>query len=177
MEKQDIQDILAVLKTAYPSSFKDLSEEAYKDTLRLWFMLLGDEPAEEVKAAVVALVSTRTVGYSPTIGEVKEKLFQLRNPHERSETEAWALVSRACRNGYYGYKEEFEKLPLDVQRAVGAPEVLKQWSQIPTDELETVTASNFRKSYTTMQSRDREMAKIPMSVRLAAGAALKELPE
>lgn len=176
MNRNETTMIIATLKMAYPSSFKDLSEEDASATVNLWQMLLADEPFEDVKNAVMALVSTRTVGYSPTIGEVKEKLFQLRNPHERSETEAWALVSRACRNGYYGYKEEFEKLPLDVQRAVGAPEVLKQWAMIPTDELETVTASNFRKSYSTMQTRDRELAKIPMSVRLAANV-LKELPE
>ena len=143
MNRNETTMIIATLKMAYPSSFKDITPEDASATVNLWQTLLADEPFEDVKNAVMALVSTRTAGYSPTIGEVKEKLFQLRNPHERSETEAWALVSRACRNGYYGYREEYEKLPPDVQRAVGAPEVLRQWAMIPTDELCFHSGSSF----------------------------------
>ena len=74
MEKQDIQNILAILKAAYPYSYKDLSEDAYKDTLRLWYMMFQDEKAEDVNMAVKELIKTRKEVFTPAIGEVTEKL-------------------------------------------------------------------------------------------------------
>ena len=45
--------------------------------------------------------------------------------NQLSEAEAWAMVSKAARNGLYGAREEFEKLPEDVKQAIGTPDQLK----------------------------------------------------
>lgn len=161
--------VLAILKAAYPHSFKGMKEADGWAMVNLWQMQFADVSAQEVTAAVNALISTRTAGYSPTIGEVKEKMHTLRSATALSEQDAWALVSKACRNGYYGYKEEFAKLPPEVQRAVGQAEQLRDWAIMDVDTFQSVIGSNFMRNYRASQAREKEMQMLPQSVREMIG--------
>lgn len=78
MTADDALKILATLKAAYPHSFKDLTKRDAEAMIDLWAKMFAAENYSEVNAAIGALISTRTVGYSPTIGEVKEKLQSLK---------------------------------------------------------------------------------------------------
>lgn len=180
MTRDDAIMILAVLKAAYPHSFKDLTRRDGEAMVSLWQMQFADVSFQEVEAAVNALIATRTAGYSPTIGEVKEQLYRLHSVNELTEGEAWAMVYKALSNGYYGYQKEFDKLPTEVQRAVGRAEQLREWSQMETETVQSVVASNFMRSYRTMKERAKETAKLPESVRLMIGSLadeMKMLPE
>ena len=75
------------------------------------------------------------------------------------------MVSKAIRNGIYGYQKEFDKLPPTVQTAVGQPEQLREWAVMDVGEVESVVASNFMRGYKTAQRRERETAMIPEDVR------------
>ena len=79
--------------------------------------------------------------------------------------EAWALVSRALRNGYYGANEEFEKLPPLVQKAVGSPGNLRNWAQTDAKSIENVIQSNFMRAYKTVVNREKEVERMPADVR------------
>lgn len=164
MTREDTVKLMTMLKAAYPHSYKGLTKPDAEAMLALWQRLFsGDDPAE-VFAAVDALISTRTVGYSPTPGEVKEQMQKLKRSNDLDELAAWALVSKACRNGLYGYREEFAKLPPDVQTAVGAPEQLRAWAMMDTDTVESVVASNFQRNYRVRQARQKELEKLPSNV-------------
>lgn len=169
MNRTETLKILTVLRAAFPHSFKDTDVET---TVTLWARMFATDPYEAVDAAVSALIATRTVGYSPTIGEVKERMQQMSSSFELSEDAAWAMVSKACSNGLYGYRTEFEKLPPEVQRAVGAPEQLREWAQMDTETVQSVVASNFMRNYRTRSAREKEMAMLPPDVRvMIAGVA------
>ena len=157
--------ILAVIKAAYPHSYKDLSESDAIATVNLWAQMFDKEPYEAVNAAVKALIATRQVGYSPTIGEVKEKLRTLGKAEDMNDGQAWALVTRACKNGLYGYKQEFDKLPPAVQKAVGSAEQLRDWAMMDEETFQSVVGSTFRKTFKTVSDREREDALIPGSVK------------
>ena len=169
MDNTETIKVLATLKAAYPHSFKDLTKRDAEAMIELWASMFAAESYVEVNAAVCALISTRTVGYSPTIGEVKEQLQKLRDVSCLSEQQAWALVSKACSNGLYGYKEEFAKLPQEVQMAVGAPEQLREWAEMDVDTLQSVVASNFQRSFRTMAAREKEKAMLPPAVQNLIG--------
>ena len=77
------------------------------------------------------------------------------------------LVSKALRNGYYGAEQEFEKLPPLVQKAVGAPSQLRNWSQTDSESVENVIQSNFMRTYRQELAKSREMRKIPQETRSA----------
>lgn len=165
MTKQDTAKVLAILKAVYPHSFKDMTERDTATLLNLWQRIFAEDDASEVSAAVDALIASRTTGFSPTPGEVKEQLYKLKTVDKFDDISAWALVSKACQNGLYGYKTEFEKLPEAVQKAVGAPEQLKAWAMMDADTVESVVASNFMKNYRAIQQREKDLAMLPPSVK------------
>lgn len=158
-------EVLAVLKAAYPHSFQKMSKSDYEATVSLWARLFAADPASEVAAAVDALLATRTVGYSPTPGEVKEQMQRLRTQDELDEGAAWALVSKACSDGLYHYKEQYAKLPPEVQDAVGAPEQLREWAKLDVETVQSVVASNFQRNYRARQTRRKELEKLPPNLR------------
>lgn len=175
MTRQETGEIMAILKVAYPHSFKDISVSDGVAMLNLWTMMFEADSKEDVHAAVKALIATRTDGYSPTIGEVKEQMQKLRKCNELDEGAAWALVSKACANGLYHYNEEFAKLPAEVQAAVGAPEQLRAWAMMDADTVESVVASNFQRNFRARQARQREQEKLPPSVQNVIAGIAKEL--
>lgn len=179
MERQDVGILMDLLKIAYPTYYRGLSLKEQQAAVNLWSEMFRDEPAQLVAAAVKSLIESDEKGFPPTIGQVKAKLRLLTGPREMTETEAWALVSKAVCNGLYGSEEEFSKLPPDVQRAVGNPAVLREWAMLDVGELQTVVSSNFQRSYRAAASRTRELAKLPADVRTMLGelSAAMALPE
>lgn len=171
MDRNEAIKILTVLKAAYPHSFKNadgkpIPQKDAEALIQLWQTMFAAESYEQVNAAVAALISTRKEGYTPTIGEVKERLAFAREQASGgiSEQEAWAMVEKACRNGLYGYQKEFDALPPEVRRAVGAPEQLKAWAAMDAETVNSVVASNFMRNYRTQKQRDKERAMLPPSV-------------
>lgn len=164
MTRDETIAIMGILKTAYPNFYKDMSRDSALQAIALWSEMFRDDPAEIVTAAVKALIASRTEGWPPNIGEVKAKMQTITNPDGLSEGQAWALVEKACRNGIYGYREEFDNLPPAVQKAVGTPNQLREWAILDGGELKTVVASNFMRSFRTMQKREKELALIPVDV-------------
>lgn len=172
MDRTQTIKILAVLKAAYPHAFKDMTKADGEAMLSLWGQMFAEESYEQVNAAVAALIAVRKEGFSPTIGEVKEQIYKLRTQVELDENAAWALVSKACRNGSYHSKEEFDKLPEEVQRAVGSPDLIKQWAGMEAETVESVIASTFKKAYRTQAERAKEVSKLPPQIRQMIGGTV-----
>ena len=169
MDRSQTMKILSVLKAAYPHAFQNMSKSDAEEMLNLWNTMFTNEPYEEVNAAIASLISTRAVGYSPTIGEVKDQIYKLHHRADIDENSAWVLVSKACRNGSYHSREEFEKLPPDVKRVVGSPEQLKAWAAMDADVVESVVASNFKKAFRISIERKQEVEKLPAQIREMIG--------
>ena len=157
--------VLGVLYAAFPAFYRDMKPEATNGISKLWQEMFAEEPYELVTAAVKALIATKVEGYPPTIGSVKEQIAKLTQPEQLSELDAWALVNKACQNGYWGFKEEFDKLPEVVQRAVGSPEQLRVWAQMDEDTVNSVVASNFMRTFKVKQKQQREVAMLPPEIR------------
>lgn len=133
-------------------------------TINTWFLLLKDNEYLAIEQALRAYITTDTSGFAPNIGQLLDKLHTIQSPQELNEMEAWALVSKALRNGYYGAVEEFDKLPPLVQKAVGSPDNLRNWSQTDTNSIENVVQSNFMRSYRLVVNRENELKKMPADV-------------
>lgn len=58
-------------------------------------------------------------------------------------------------------------MPPIVQKAVGSPSQLRNWSQTDSDSVENVIQSNFMRTYRQELAKDREMRKIPQDTRFA----------
>lgn len=174
MTRKDVAGLLALLQTEYPQSFGKLNGAQMQAKAKLWSDMLADYDGRVVMAAVKSLLSEARE-FSPTIGEVQTRAREITAAQDMTEAEAWSLVSRACANGLYGYKEEYAKLPAEVQRAVGTPEQLREWAMVDIETLQTVVASNFMRSYKVAKKRESYMQSLPAEVRQMLTEATKRM--
>ena len=161
MTSKETKAVLALMKAAYPNFYKDLPLEDLRAVVNLWQKQFEDYDGMTVLSAVNTLVSSRAEGYPPTIGAVKQQIMKLYAAELPSESEAWAMVSLAARNGAYGWKAEFAALPPLVQRAVGSAEQLRAWALMEEGEVQTIVASTFKKAYRQLLSQEQERRLLP----------------
>lgn len=160
MTEGEAKKLFAVMTVAYPNYRIDDIEY----TAKIWVDFLRGYSYEQVNMALRTYITTDTSGFAPSIGQLLDKLHAIQSPQELNEMEAWSLVSKALRNGYYGAVEEFNKLPPLVQKAVGSPDNLRNWSQTDVKAIETVIQSNFMRSYAAIVKREYEIKKMPVDV-------------
>ncbi len=171
MTEEETARIMTLLQAEYPGSFSRLDDRQMALKLELWIREFERDEYNLVYAAVRLLMKENRE-FAPNIGQIRDKMDLLLAPDELDETQAWALVAKACTNGLYGAQKEFDKLPPDVQRVVGSPEQLKAWAGMDAETVQSVVASNFRRSYRVRKARERELAMIPADVReMIQGAA------
>ena len=163
MTRQEALAIMAMLKTAYPSFYKDLSKEDLNAAVNLWATMFADDPAYIVTEAVKSLMCT--LKYPPTIADVKEKIAAIMHPEmmTMTEMEAWQKVRRAI--SYYNADETFAQLPPVIQKIVGSPNTLREWAQMEAEMVDSVIQSNFMRSYKAKMTQEKEYAMLPESTR------------
>lgn len=166
MQREDVVKVLMMIQAAYPN-YKPQDKTIAVNT---WYMMLKDYEYSVVEAALKMYIATDTSGFAPAIGQIIDKIKSVTSPNELNGMEAWSLVSKALRNGYYGAEQEFEKLPVTVQKAVGSPDNLRNWAQSDSKAIETVIQSNFIRTYETELKRQNEELKIPADVRQLIGS-------
>ena len=75
MTKKEAMQILAILKAAYPNSYKGMSKTEAAGTVAVWCMQFSDISAEIVLMAVNKLISVNP--FPPSISEIKQKIGTL----------------------------------------------------------------------------------------------------
>lgn len=75
MTQKEATQILAILKAAYPNSYRGMTKEEAVGTVNVWATQFINIPVNVVMIAVNKLISTNT--FPPSIGEVKEKIRSL----------------------------------------------------------------------------------------------------
>jgi hypothetical protein len=168
VNKTETIKILAVLKAAYPNSYKD--EELAVQMVSLWQDMFSDTPAVNVGLAVKALIVT--CKFPPTIAEIKDYIQKLTEPERMSGTEAWRMVMKAI-NGPdvhytergWDYTETFNKLPAEVRSIVGSPSQMRIWADCGEHELEQFTQRDFVRGFDARQKATSEFERLPESVR------------
>ena len=116
MTQGETQELLAILKVAYPAAYRDFSRDNLWAVVKLWTAQFADVPADMMGVAVARLISKSK--YPPTIAEVNtelqdmldkaktELLFCHRNPALMEGGEAYnrkiveALSARQRRDGF-----------------------------------------------------------------------------
>ena len=161
MTRQEALAVMAMLKTAYPSFYKDLSKEDINAAVNLWATMFSEESIQVVTEAIKALMCT--LKYPPTIADVKEKIAMITQPPIMTEMEAWDMVRRAI--SYYHANEAFANLPPILQKIVGSPNQLREWALMNVETVNSVIQSNFMRSYKAKVAQEKEYAMLPESTR------------
>ena len=160
MTREETVKIIRIMVDSYPN----YKPNNISETVDVWQMMLSDYDYNLVAMALKAYILSDTSGFAPSIGQLVGKIQTLTKPQELNEMEAWSLVCDALKNCGYNYVEEYEKLPPLVQKAVGLPSQLREWSL--TENLnKEVIGSNFMRCYRIEVERQNEISKMPKDVR------------
>lgn len=161
MTREETVKIIRIICGSFPN-FKpsDLSE-----TVDIWNMMLDEYTYNQIAGALKSYILSDSTGFAPSIGQLIAKVKTIEETAQLNESEAWGLVSKAIRNGYYGAVEELSKLPPLVQKAVGTPDNLRNWSQTNLESVETVIQSNFLRAYRAEAKRAAEISKMPSDIK------------
>lgn len=170
MTREETQNLLAMMQAAY-QNYNPPSKTA---AVNVWHMMLQDFDWKLVQAAFVAFVRENSSGFPPSPGQIIEKIQLLTKPEDLNEMEAWALVSKAIRRSAYNSREEYEKLPESVQKAVGSSNQLYAWA-MDTEYNESVVSSHFVRCYWTIVERENTIAKMPENIRKLIGQVNQKL--
>lgn len=174
MNRNETLKILAILSSVYPSFMKERDPAVLAE---VWGALFAEDDAREVRKAVLAFIGTDTKGYPPAPGAVKEQLSRMKGSGYPSETEAWALVRRAASRGIYNSEEGFRSLPPYIREIVGSPHTLREWAMLPENEVDTVVASNFMRSYRARIEARRKADMLPSGLAALVPGGAAALPQ
>ena len=75
MTRDETIKMLAILKAAYPNSYKEMTKDEANGMIAVWTMQFADMPADIVLMALNKLISTSQ--FPPAISEVKKKISSL----------------------------------------------------------------------------------------------------
>lgn len=161
MTKEEVKKLLMVLEVTFSSFTVDNPQQM----VNAWHIFLQDYMADEILLGLKTYITTQGSAYAPSVSEL---IAMTRKPNELTqleEVDAWSQVRKAIGRGIYHSKEDFDQFPEEVKKVVVRHEQLTEWAQLPSDEIDTVVRSNFRRSYEIMQKRTAEIAAMPKEVR------------
>lgn len=178
MTRKETAQMLDVLKTAYPTFYRTVSPEEGVKTLELYAEMFANDDIRIVKPALFNLIETHK-GYPPDIATLKEKIRELvvAATGEPTDEELWQMLRRAASNGYYGAREEFDKLPRVVQRYLGSPSALRDLAVIDEKTLNTVTKGQFLKQIVSLRERQEFADSLPEGVKEAVARLCRKPDE
>lgn len=154
MNKKEIVKILALYKIAFPRTYNNLSPSDEDVLLNLWYAQFKSYDYKLVADALNYWLAADTTGYAPTIGQLKNTIYNAANP-SLTEGEAWAVVRKAMQDGGFT-KAEWETLPEDIKTVCVSPQTVWQWAQMDSAEVNGVIASNFSRSYRALLEKKRK---------------------
>ena len=158
MEQLTVENFRILVK-AMKAVYSQPSFIADEDAFKTWFFMLNDIPYQYLQAGIQAHMQSEK--FPPTIAEIRIASAKfMQREEEISDLEAWAVVRRAIgRSGYY-WKEEFEKLPALVKKAVGRADNLKDWAGMDMETVDSVIQSQFLRSFRTIKAQDSDLKKL-----------------
>lgn len=174
MTRNETKQVVMAIYNLYPNwKPSDLSF-----TVDTWNVFLAEYDKKEVQVALATYVKSNTSGFAPSVGQLIQLLPSLIKKEESllNEAEAWSLVRKAIRKSSYYADEEFQKLPSEIQKAVGSPANLRIIA-CNEDYNEEVESSNFKRAYRTVLAREKEIQRMPKQIQDLIGTVVKEKQE
>ena len=160
MTREETVSLVRSIVSLYPNWKPD----NMTDTVNAWHWALEEYPAAGIKAALQIYFKTNNTGFAPSVSQLINAMYQPKENRQLSEGEAWALVKKAIKDGNYHAEERYNELPPIIQRAVGSPNMISQWAQTDSDEVNTVIMSNFQRTYRALLQKQSFSDKVPESL-------------
>lgn len=161
MEREEVRQILTVLRTAYPQSFTNYTKESATMLMDLWYEIFRNTPTALVTYAVKNIIAHDNRDFAPNPGQVNNRIKELITDTPESAAEiAWKQVKGAIRSIYV--YEGYNPADADHNRAVygSLPDILRllytmsdiyRMASMSAKDLESFEKPRFLKAYNAMR--------------------------
>lgn len=153
MTRDEVVVILGMIKTAYPSFYKEMSKQEMYNTIDLWSEMFKNDKSEIITLAVKSLISKSE--YAPSIATIKNEAFRLQS-NDITPIELWNKLKKAISNSTYNSVEEYNKLPEQVKRFVGSPNALRDLAQNDATTNDTIVKGQFLKQIENIKAQEKQ---------------------
>lgn len=171
MDRVEVKKLLYVVRANYKRHFDNYTKDDFENYATAWEMCLEGYTYEQASLGLKAFMVTDTKGFPPVVGQIIEQINKLDKSSEiMGAMEAWGLVYKAVSNSTYNSDAEFAKLPPLCQKVVGSSANLKEMASMDMDTVKSVEQSHFIRQYNATVEREKEIQKLPPSMRLALEA-------
>lgn len=171
MDRVEVKKLLYVVRANYKRHFDNYTKDDFENYATAWEMCLEGYTYEQASQGLKAFMVTDTKGFPPVVGQIIEQISKLDKSSEiMGAMEAWGLVYKAVCNSTYNSDAEFAKLPPLCQKVVGNAANLRDMASMDMDTVKSVEQSHFIRQYNATVEREKEIQKLPPSMRLALEA-------
>lgn len=158
MTKEEVRQLLVLLRELYPQSFVHHTAEGSQMIFQVWFETFKDENAKLVHAAVMKLIQNNKTAFAPTIGEIREVMYDLAGIRIMTADEVWNTARRFwCNLGTRSAAEiepRYKKLPEEVKRAFTISDMI-QYADMNTTDVLQYEKPRFMKEYKNIESQHK----------------------
>lgn len=154
MTKQEVTQMLTILKTAYPRFYVDMTKEEAYSTIDLWTTMFANDDALLVVTTVKEMINS--FKYPPTVADIKEKMYSITDIEKKQPMEYWKELDKIVQNGIYGAVEGFNNASEPVKRFLCNPAQIKELAQMDKNTFNTVTKGQFLKQIENILAEEKE---------------------
>jgi hypothetical protein len=156
MTREETIGILSILKASYPNFYKDLTKKDAETTINLYSEMFSNTEASLVATAIKELIQHQS--YPPTIADIKNKIDELTQPYEETETELWEIYKKIIQSGYYGDRTEFDVLPEAIKTYLGNnPNRINELGMMESSTFNSVEKGIFLKQIKVIKERAKSI--------------------
>lgn len=156
MTREDTIKILSILKASYPNFYKELTKKDAETTINLYTEIFSNTEANLVATAIKELIQHQS--YPPTIADIKNKIDELTQPYEETESELWEIYKKTIQSGYYGDRTEFDALPEAIKAYLGNnPNRINELGTMESSTFNSVEKGIFLKQIKVIKERAKSI--------------------
>lgn len=153
MTEIETAKIIGYLELVYPTAFRNIDDEKKEMMIKIWNDQLANDDYKMVSSAVKKLCSISK--YIPSIAEIKETVIDIHGIKQMSVGEAWEKVMKNARHDLGQAKSNFNKLPKNIQNALGTYITLREIGLSSPEETGYIRSS-FEKKYNEILAHEKE---------------------
>lgn len=164
MTKDEIKGMIFMLRSAYPSQVKAMSEEDLRAQLTLWYEMFKDDDPVVVGRAVKRIIGNSE--FFPSIASVRKAVIKETYPNINEQFDYLLKHARlAWKHDVVDFKEvsmkyrAFDEMPKSLQEYVGSPTGLQDFL-VEYDNNHSYCRNRFNREYPEI------LDKVEMDMRL-----------
>lgn len=163
MTREETKGFIASLTMTYPKYYPMLNEDNMRILIDLWHQSFENIPYKVVMLAFSQYINSKDSAFPPVAGQIKDIIARMNPTQDVTPNEAYALVYKAiCNSGYYeNAKEEYNKLPSNIQRVVSVERLMQLAKSEDEASLVTFEAS-FKREYTKALEEKKSFDALPI---------------